>query len=51
MKKPWKIGLSPHISLYSGFADPLSFSCKCGFQWVFQEKIAPCGHGSEGVVV
>jgi len=31
-KKPWKIGLSTHISLYSGFADPLSFSCKCGFK-------------------
>jgi DNA-binding protein HU-beta len=30
--KPSKIGLSAHISLYTGFADPISFSCKCGFQ-------------------
>src|SRR5579863_5164535 len=31
-KNPVKIGVSSHIFLYSGFADPLSFSCKCGFQ-------------------
>ena len=32
LKNPCKIGLSSDISLYTGFADPLSFSCKCGFR-------------------
>jgi DNA-binding protein HU-beta len=31
-KNPWKIGLSAHISLYTGFVDPISLVANAGFR-------------------